>query len=289
MANSEIIGAGQDTARRAPKSNTITCGDCLEVMQAIPDKSVDMILCDLPYGTTACKWDTIIPFEPLWEQYKRIIKDKGAIVLTASQPFTSALVMSNVDNFKYAWVWNKVNKFSGHLNAKKQPMRQTEDILVFCNGTPIYNPQMFDGIPYKATSSGWKSQNYGHQIDKITTISDGKRYPRNLIAINGDERGTVGRIHPTQKPVELFVYLIKTYTNEGDTVIDNCIGSGTTAIACINTGRNYIGIEKEEKYCRIAEERIHALRSPAQNTKEICHTAPNSASMQNAQMELNLL
>ena len=231
-------------------------GDCLEKMKYIPDGSVDMVLADPPYGTTACKWDSIIPFEPLWEQYKRIIKDNGAIVLTASQPFTSALVMSNIDNFKYAWVWDKVNKFSGHLNAKKQPMRQTEDVLVFCVGTPIYNPQMFDGEPYKATSSGGKSQNYGKQVDKVTTVSDGKRYPRNLIAIKGDQRGTEGRIHPTQKPVALMEYLIKTYTNENETVLDNCMGSGTTGVACKNLNHNFIGIEMDPEYFKIAEKRI---------------------------------
>jgi site-specific DNA-methyltransferase (adenine-specific) len=231
-------------------------GDCLEIMPTLADKSVDMILCDLPYGTTACKWDTIIPFEPLWKQYKRLIKDNGAIVLTASQPFTSALVMSNPKWFKYSWVWDKVNKFSGHLNAKHQPMRQTEDIIVFCEMKTKYNPQMFKGEPYSATSSGNKSQNYGQQTDKVTTICDGNRYPRNLIAIKGDERGTVGRIHPTQKPVALFEYLIRTYTNEGDTVMDNCAGSGTTGVACLDTGRKFILIEKDAGYCEIIRKRI---------------------------------
>ena len=164
--------------------------------------------------------------------------------------------MSNIKMFKYCWVWDKVNKFSGHLNAKKQPMRQTEDVVVFGTGSCIYNPQMFDGEPYKATSSGAKSQNYGQQTDKVTTVSDGKRYPRNLIAIKGDERGTIGRIHPTQKPVALFEYLIKTYTHEWDTVLDNCAGSGTTGIAARNTNRNYILIEKDEWYCDIIRKRL---------------------------------
>jgi site-specific DNA-methyltransferase (adenine-specific) len=246
-----------------PKELTMILeGDCLEIMPTLADKSVDMILCDLPYGATACKWDTVIPFEHLWKQYKRLIKYNGAIVLTASQPFTSALVMSNPRWFKYTWVWDKVNKFSGHLNAKHQPMRQTEDIIVFCETMTKYNPQMFTGKPYSATSSGNKSQNYGWQVDKVKTICDGNRYPRNLLAIKGDERGTVGRIHPTQKPVALFEYLIRTYTNEGDTVLDNCAGSGTTGVACINTNRKFILIEKDPEYCEIIRKRIDAAKLP---------------------------
>lgn len=240
-------------------------GDCLEVMKDIPDGSVDMICADLPYGTTNCRWDTIIPFEPLWAHYKRIIKKNGAIVLTASQPFTSALVMSNAGWFKYAWVWDKVNRPTGHLNAKKQPMRITEDVLIFSRGTVAYNPQMVDGEPYTAkhgaTDEGASSDNYGKQ--RVTlTVCDGKRYPRNLLAIKADERGTVGRIHPTQKPVALMEYLIKTYTNPGDTVLDNVMGSGTTGVACKNLGRNFIGIEKDEKYFSIAKSRIEATPYP---------------------------
>jgi site-specific DNA-methyltransferase (adenine-specific) len=236
--------------------NKVYNEDCLIGMSRIPDKSVDMILCDLPYGTTQNKWDSIIPFGPLWEQYERVIKNNGAIVLTASQPFTSALVMSNCTKFKYSIVWDKVNKFSGHLNAKKQPLRIIEDILVFYSSQPTYNPQMIKGKPYTATSKGRKSDNYGKQSDQVVTINEGWYYPKNLISIEGDERGTEGRIHPTQKPVALFEYLIKTYTNEGETVLDNCMGSGTTAIACINTNRTYIGFEKEEKYYNILQERI---------------------------------
>ena len=283
MANSEIIGAGQDkTARRAPKINTITCGDCLEVMQTILDKSVDMILCDLPYGTTACKWDTIIPFEPLWEQYKRIIKDNGAIVLTASQPFTSALVMSNIKDFRYEIIWEK-ERPTNIFFLKKQIAKYHENILVFYSKQPIYNPQMVkregnhsqkekEYDLTKCNNNGSKThlkQTYAYSKDYNPELV----YPKSVLKINRDRQKDA---HPTQKPVALFEYLIRTYTNEGCTILDNCIGSGTTAIACINTGRNYIGIEKEEKYCRIAEERIHALRSPAQDTKEICHTAPNS-------------
>jgi len=231
-------------------------GDCLEEMAKIPSGSVDMVLTDPPYGTTACKWDSVIPFEPMWEQLKRVIKENGAIVMTASQPFTSALVMSNPKMFKYEWVWDKVNKFSGHLNAKKQPMRQTERVVVFYGKQCTYNPQMVNGEPYTVTSTGKKSDNYGKQSDKVKTVCDGKRYPRDLLVIKGDERGTVGRIHSTQKPVALMEYLIKTYTNEGETVLDFCFGSGTTGVACKNLGRDFIGIEKDDKYFEIAKERI---------------------------------
>lgn len=231
--------------------NKIILGDCLEVMKDIPDKSVDMILCDLPYGTTACKWDSIIPFEPLWEQYERVIKDNGAIVLTAAQPFTSALVMSNLKLFKYDWVWKKP-KGTGHLNAKKQPMRDKEDILVFYKRQPTYNPQMVKGEPYQSKSG--KSQYEGYGKDKrMGNNNNGLRYPKQVIEFGVVERNTV---HPTQKPVALFEYLIKTYTNEGDIVLDNCVGSGTTAIAAHNTGRFFIGIEKEPKYVEIARRRV---------------------------------
>lgn len=224
-------------------------------MQHIPDKSIDMILCDLPqlYGTTACKWDTIIPFEPLWEQYERIIKDNGAIVLTASQPFTSALVMSNVKNFKYSWVWNKV-RATGFLNAKKQPLRVYEDICVFYKKQPTYNPQFVVGKKHGSGGSKYNSNKrecYGNFKDDINPNYSEIYYPKNLLQFSS-ERG----LHPTQKPIKLFEYLLKTYTNEGDTVLDNCLGSGTTVIAAINTGRNYIGIEKEEEYYNKALERI---------------------------------
>lgn len=236
--------------------NKIILGDCLEVMKDIPDKSVDMILCDLPYGTTACKWDSIIPFEPLWEQYERVIKDNGAIVLTAAQPFTSALVMSNLKLFKYDWVWKKP-KGTGHLNAKKQPMRDKEDILVFYKRQPTYNPQMVKGEPYQSKSG--KSQYEGYGKDKrMGNNNNGLRYPKQVIEFGVVERNTV---HPTQKLVALFEYLIKTYTNEGDIVLDNCVGSGTTAIAAHNTGRFFIGIEKEPKYVEIAQKRLEQAQS----------------------------
>jgi len=238
--------------------NQIIHGDCLEVMPSIPNKSIDMILCDLPYGTTQCKWDSIIPFDKLWLQYKRIIKEHGVIVLTSAQPFTSALVMSNPNMFKYNWLWNKV-KPTGHLNAKKQPLRIYEDVLVFYKEQCTYNPIM---IPYEKTRVDKKRpttyiQEDGNQIYGTYEASYGVRthyYPNQEIKIsNASQRN---RLHPTQKPVELFEYLIKTYTNEGDLVLDNCIGSGTTAVACIRTNRKYIGIELDEEYYKICLDRI---------------------------------
>ena len=241
--------------------NRIIRGDCLEVMKDIPTGSVDMILADLPYGTTSCKWDTIIPFEPLWEQYERVIKDNGAIVLTAAQPFTSALVMSNPKLFKYDWTWRKP-RGTGHLNAKKQPMRDKEDILVFYKKQSTYNPQFSEGEPYTAMKGGKNARvsdkgdtTYGKFMNGAEFRNDnsGFRYPKQVIEFGVVERGT---LHPTQKPVELFEYLIKTYTNEGETVLDNVMGSGTTGIACKNLNRNFIGIELDENYFNIAKERI---------------------------------
>lgn len=224
-------------------------------MPNIPDKSINMILCDLPYGTTACKWDVIIPFEPLWEQYKRMIKDNGAIVLTANQPFTSVLITSNLRMFKYCWVWDKITA-KGHLVAKMRPMQQTEDIVVFGRGKINYYPIMIkrpkDKIEFTKEASrteimGGKSNM--PEKKKYTTW-----YPKTLLIFK-TERG----LHPTQKPVALFEYLIKTYTNKGDLVLDNCAGSGTTGVACKNLGRNYILIEKEEKYCEVIKKRIRAI------------------------------
>lgn len=232
--------------------NQIIQGDCLEVMKDIPDKSIDMILCDLPYGTTACKWDTIIPFEPLWEQYKRIIKDNGAIVLTASQPFTSALVMSNIKMFKYEWVWDKKIP-SGMSYARFQPMRQHENILVFCNGKTIYNPQMIKRD--KPIKGGGMSK--GETTNNQNLVALKKTYDyKNPTTIIVEDKIRKDSLHPTQKPVALFEYLIKTYTNEGDLVLDNCAGSGTTGVACINTKRNYILIEKESEYIAIINKRL---------------------------------
>ena len=242
--------------------NQILQGDCLELMKDIPDGSVDMILADLPYGTTACKWDTIIQFEPLWEQYKRVIKPNGAIVLTASQPFTSALVMSNPKMFKYDWTWRKP-RGTGHLNAKRQPMRDKEDILVFYKSQPVYNPQLAKGEPYTSLKGGRTPRQsdkgattYGKFMNGAEYRNDnyGFRYPKQVIDFGVVERGTV---HPTQKPVALLEYLIKTYTNEGETVLDFTMGSGSTGVACVNTNRNFIGIELDEDYFEIAKKRIY--------------------------------
>ena len=233
--------------------NQIICGDCLEVMPLLPDKSIDMILCDLPYGTTACKWDTVIPFKPLWEQYERIIKDNGAIVLFGSQPFTSALVMSNLKLFRYEWIWQKTLA-TNFMLVKKQPAKKHENILVFYKKQPTYNPQMEIGKPYKDKPRKRTVGIHGNaETIKEAINNEGTRYPSSVLLFSN---GNNGNVHPTQKPVALFEYLIKTYTNEGEIVLDNCIGSGTTAIAALNTGRFFIGIEKEEKYVEIARKRI---------------------------------
>ena len=230
-------------------------GDCLELMKEIPDKSIDMILCDLPYGTTACKWDMIIPFELLWKQYERIIKDNGAIVLTASQPFTSALVMSNPKLFKYEWIWEKEQGVNFML-SKKQPMKVHENILIFSKKQIKYNPIMTIGRPY--ISGKGTSGDVTGNVTKIQTKNGGTRFPKSIIKINR-ETG----LHPTQKPVALFEYLIKTYTNEGETVLDNCMGSGTTGVACKNLNRNFIGIELDPEYFKIAEKRISSVLPPS--------------------------
>jgi len=237
--------------------NQIIEGDCLEVMKEIPDKSVDMILCDLPYGTTACEWDTIIPLEPLWEQYERIIKPNGAIVLFGSQPFTSALAMSNPSLFKYEWVWDKV-KPSGHLNAKKMPMKQHENILVFGKGKIKYFPIMTEQQE-RISKNYLKNKTDIFGKEKQVERKTDKKYPKSIISFSNANQKN--KIHPTQKPVALFEYLIKTYTNEGETVLDNCIGSGTTAVAALNTGRFFIGIEKEPKYVEIARKRVEQAQA----------------------------
>jgi site-specific DNA-methyltransferase (adenine-specific) len=245
-------------------------GDCLEKMKDIPDKSIDMILCDLPYGTTACKWDTIIPFEPLWEQYKRIIKDNGAIVLTASQPFTSALVMSNIKMFKYEWIWEKTIGTNFAL-VKKQPSKKHENILVFYKKQPKYNPIMTTGKPYidvrkkvRKSVGVWG----GGTMDRTPINNTGTRYPSTIqVFSNGNNKS----LHPTQKPVALFEYLIKTYTNEGDLVLDNCMGSFTTAIACLNTKRSFIGIEKDEHYFQVGKDRLEKHLLTLDFTPEITY------------------
>ena len=232
---------------------TLYNGDCLEVMKQIPDGSIDMILCDLPYGTTRCKWDTIIPFKPLWEQYERIIRGNGAIVLTASQPFTTDLINSNRKLFRYDLIWDKKHP-KGFLNAKKRPLRRHEDILLFCKGIENYNPIMRKGIYRNKKCGGTNNGCYG-DFTPTDNYND-EYYPTSVIEISSANQAN--KVHPTQKPVALFEYLIKTYTNEGETVFDNCMGSGTTGVACVNTRRNFIGIELDEGYFKIAQERIAA-------------------------------
>ena len=227
-------------------------GDCLEVMKSIPDKSIDAIICDLPYGTTACKWDIVIPFEPLWKQYKRIIKDNGAIVLFGQEPFSTMLRASNINEYKYDWIWDKV-KPGAFASAKYQPLRQHELISVFYKNFGAYNPQMIARDKVKT------SKQYSESLSAKCTIDDLDRtythlYPKTILKYSNANQN--GKVHPTQKPVNLLEYLVKTYTKISDTVLDNCMGSGTTGIACKNLGRNFIGIEKDESYFAIAKSRI---------------------------------
>jgi site-specific DNA-methyltransferase (adenine-specific) len=243
-------------------------GDCLELMSTLPDASVDMILCDLPYGTTACKWDTVIPFEPLWAQYRRIAKRNAAIVLTASQPFTSALITSNADWFAYCWYWNK-QRVTGFANAKRQPLRCVEDVAVFYLAAPTYNPQgllAFGKTVNKGKSAGGSTvqgESIGNGSGLLRSggdyVQEFTNYPRQVLAFPSEGR----TVHPTQKPVALMEYLIRTYTNEGDTVMDNCMGSGTTGVACVNTRREFIGIERDAGYFQISSSRIENAQSQA--------------------------
>lgn len=232
-------------------------GDCLEVLPTLEAGSIDAIIADLPYGTTACKWDIVIPFEPLWKQYKRIVKPKGAVVLFGSQPFTSALVMSNLEWFRYDWTWHKTC-ISGFLDANRRPLNDKEDVLIFSNGQTTYNPQMRHG---RLHLNGTRQRDnfpavYGNFHATTTTTTT--YYPRRVLTIaNPRIKGQ----HPTQKPVALLSYLIRTYTNEGETVLDNTMGSGTTGVACIETGRDFIGIELDAGYFAIAQRRIEAAQN----------------------------
>ncbi len=258
-------------------------GDCLERMKEIEDNSIDMILCDLPFGTIACKWDNVIPFEPLWKQYKRVIKDNGAIVLFGSQPFTSMLVASNVKNFKHEWIWEK-QKAANFMSAKNAPLKYHENIVVFGYGAVKYTPLKYNVLEIddilkmdrKKIENIFESRDYDRygKIDRRNTLNDcpnpknchygslsvktrnvddGTRYPKSVIKIN---KSINGNVHPTQKPVALLEYLIKTYTNEGEMVLDNTMGSGSTGVACVNTNRKFIGIEMEENYFNISCDRI---------------------------------
>lgn len=224
-------------------------GDCLELMKEISDGSVDMILCDLPYGTTQNKWDSVIPFGELWQEYDRVAKPSAAIVLTATQPFSSLLVASNLADFRYEWIWIK-SKITGVLNAKKMPVRKHEQVLVFAKSRTTYNAQ---GLVKKntITKQGGNSQNYGSR-NSAEYVQEWTNWPRDVLEIASEGK----TVHPTQKPVALMEYLIRTYTNEGDVVLDNCMGSGTTGVACVNEVRRFIGIEKDEKYFEIAKQRI---------------------------------
>ena len=229
-------------------------GDCLEIMKNIPDGSVDMIICDLPYGTTACKWDSIIPFEELWKGYCRIIKDDGAIILFGSEPFTSILICSQISLFRYDLIWDK-QKGCDFLNANRKPLKSHENILVFYKKSPTYNKQYWYSTPYKKINGNKKQSSVYHDSHDVDTEStDGKRNPLSILSFPRDGN----RVHPTQKPVALLEYLIKTYTNEGETVLDNCMGSGSTGVACVNTNRRFIGIELDDKSFEIAKQRIDA-------------------------------
>ncbi len=234
-------------------------GDCLELMKDIPDKSIDAIIADLPYGTTQCKWDTIIPFEPLWEQYWRILKPTGIIALTASQPFSSALVMSQPRWYKHEWIWIK-NRGSNFANTVREPMKEHEQVIVFSRGKWTYNKQMQErtggGVKLTGKKVGTgKKQREG--VGKFKEFNAIEELPELRVPSSWQKFNTQVGMHPTQKPVALFEYLIKTYTNEGETVLDNTMGSGTTGVACVNTNRNFIGIELDDKYFEIAESRIN--------------------------------
>ena len=231
---------------------TLYLGDCLELMQSIHDGSVDMILCDLPYGTTDCKWDTVIPFEPLWAQYRRVAKRNAAIVLTASQPFTTALIASNFKDFRYCWVWEKQQP-TGFLDARRKPMKSHEDVCVFYASTATYNPQGLTAVQVKNSRKNKAGSGVYGAVGADDYVQKEGNFPRSVLKI---DRVTHGQVHPTQKPVALMEYMIRTYTQEGETVLDNCMGSGTTGVACARLGRHFVGIERERKYFDIACERI---------------------------------
>ena len=237
-------------------------GDCLELLQNIPDKSIDMILTDPPYGITACKWDSVIPFAPLWEQLNRIIKDNGAIVLFGSEPFSSALRMSNIKNYKYDWVWDKKST-SGFLNAKKQPLRRTENIIVFYKDQCCYYLIMRKGVKRGKGIKGYHSLDTIYGDVKVSYKINDEYYPTSVLEFSNANR--TGKLHPTQKPVPLLEYLIKTYTLENETVLDFTMGSGSTGVACVNTNRDFIGIELDEKYFNIAKDRIEKAQKEVQN------------------------
>ena len=233
-------------------------GDCLNMLPKLADNSVDMLVVDIPYGTTACKWDSVIPLDQLWKQYNRICKKNAAMVFTAAQPFTTILASSNIENFKYEWIWEKPQG-TNPMNAKVMPLKSHENILVFYRKKPTYNPQMWYSTPYSGFSSNVSKigEVYGSQQSKHRDNPEGSRYPKTILKYK-QEKG----LHPTQKPVGLMEYLIKTYTNEDEIVLDNTMGSGTTGVACMNTNRKFIGIESDKKYFDIAKQRIKVGRLP---------------------------
>lgn len=242
------------------KSGRFYNEDCFDAMKEIPYGVIDMVLADLPYGTTDCDWDTIISFDQLWRNYWKICKPNAAIVLTATQPFATAVISSQIKNFKYDWIWDKVNRYGGFGNVSYMPLKRHENILIFVkSGKPTFNPQMKKGTPYKAQRSGKKPINFDNGatggLQPINTVNEGTRNPVSIIDIKADVKSEMG-LHPTQKPVALFEYLIKTYTNENEIVLDNTAGSGTTAIAAINTNRKWVCIEKDKDYYDKAIERI---------------------------------
>ena len=243
-------------------------GDCLEVINEIPEESVDLVLCDLPYGTTQNKWDSVIPLQPMWEALRRVLKPGAAFITTASQPFTSVLVASNLNGFRHEWVWEK-NLATGHLNANRRPMRGHEDVLVFCDRQPLYQPQMTEGHkPKKYTKRGSKSSSYGEYNSTEyggSTSGSTKRYPRSVISFPVMNNDDPEKWHPTQKPVSLFEYLLLTYSREGDMVLDIAMGSGTTGVACMNHNRRFIGIEKDTEIFRRAEDRLKSASTGKEN------------------------
>lgn len=241
--------------------NHVLLGDCLEVMKNIPDNSIDLIICDLPYGTTSCKWDTVIPFNLLWDEYKRVRKEKTPIVLFGTEPFSSYLRLSNIKEFKYDWVWEK-SKSGSAFTAKYRPVCKHEMISVFGKGTINYFPQMTVGEPYsrvhKISEADINNHGIGFNRREVVSVNTGSRYPITVQKFQQKWRRQ-DQLHPTQKPVELLEYLIKTYSKEGDVILDNCAGSGTTGVACINTNRKYILIEKEKQYVRVIQERLNEI------------------------------
>ena len=271
--DSELCIRNVENCLRSMDIDKIYLGDCLELMKEIPDESIDCIICDLPYGTTRNQWDSVIPLDQLWTEYRRITKPNAAIVLFSQQPFTSMLVMSNPKMFKYEWIWEK-DSGTGHLNSKFAPMKIHENICVFSksaacyvkdkNKSMVYNPQYRSGKPYKGNGGLLGNGNYDTKWQRVVdTCNDGEHYfPIDIIKFNRDKE----KLHPTQKPVDLLMYLVRTYSNEGDTILDNCGGSGTTAIAAIKEKRHFIGMELNKEYYDIACERIKKEREEIENS-----------------------